>query len=116
MIVKNESALLAECLDSIHPIAREICVVDTGSTDDTIAIARDHGCRLTGFPWANDFSAARNASLAMCTSPWIFVLDADERIAPADLARLQALTEAGPASCFRFVTYTTPTKPTRVIL
>ncbi|MEZ6021343.1 MAG: glycosyltransferase [Planctomycetota bacterium] len=48
-------------------IVDEICVVDTGSTDNTIDIARNQGARVESFVWCDDFAAARNASLAMAT-------------------------------------------------
>ncbi|MBI2434683.1 MAG: glycosyltransferase [Candidatus Hydrogenedentes bacterium] len=104
MIVRNEAALLPECLDCIAPAADEICVVDTGSDDETLAIAATHGCRTAVFPWNNDFAMARNASLDLCTGDWVFVLDADERLAAKDLPRLRALISAPPTHCFRFTT------------
>ena len=78
LIVKNESRCLARCLRSVQPIVHEIVVVDTGSTDDTLRIARDFNAHVSFFSWVNDFSAARNHSLAQTTRDWILVLDADE--------------------------------------
>lgn len=95
MIVKNESQHLPECLATLAPLGAEICVVDTGSTDDTIAIAERHGAVLRHFEWRDDFAAARNVSLAACSRPWILVIDADERIAPEDHDALRGLL-AGP--------------------
>ncbi|MBI3788387.1 MAG: glycosyltransferase, partial [Ignavibacteriales bacterium] len=69
------------CLLSVSGIVDEIIVVDTGSTDRTIDIARHFGAKVISFPWVNDFSAARNESLRHATSDWILYLDADERIA-----------------------------------
>jgi glycosyltransferase involved in cell wall biosynthesis len=104
MIVRDESAHLAECLSCIAPLADEICVVDTGSVDDTVSIARQYGCHVARFPWRNDFSAARNVSIDACRGDWIFVLDADERIAPEDLERIRGLMAAGPSVCYRMIT------------
>lgn len=104
MIVRNESDHLAGCLECIAPLADEICVVDTGSVDDTAAIARQFGCRVDHFPWNNDFSAARNASIDLCTGDWIFILDADERVVREDLQRIRGLTAAAPACCYRMIT------------
>lgn len=86
MIVKNEEAFLPRCLASIRNLVDEIVLVDTGSSDRTLEIARDFGCRIYQFPWNGDFSAARNESLRHATGEWIFVIDADEEI-PADNSR-----------------------------
>ena len=82
MIVRNEEALLPDCLASLKAWVDEICIVDTGSTDQTLAIAQRFGARLKSVPWADDFAAARNQSLALATQPWILVVDADERLDP----------------------------------
>ncbi len=104
MIVKDESAQLAECLAGVRGIADEICIVDTGSQDDTLDIARQYGAKISVFIWCDDFSAARNESLRLCTGDWVFILDADERIAESDLPEMRALS-AGPLDCgYRFVT------------
>lgn len=84
MIVKNEQRHLAHCLESVRGLVDEWIVVDTGSTDDTVAIAESFGATVSHFEWIDDFAAARNASLARCTGDWILVLDADESIDPLD--------------------------------
>ena len=78
MIVKNEARSLARCLDSVAPWVDKMIVLDTGSTDDTIAIARAHGAEVYERRWTNDFAAARNAALAHSDADWNLVLDADE--------------------------------------
>lgn len=104
MIVKDEAALLSECLESVRAIAGEICVVDTGSRDGTLDIARKFGAKTGAFAWCNDFAAARNASLGLCTGDWILVIDADERLTPLDCTKIQSST-AGPRDCcYRIMT------------
>lgn len=78
MIVRNEARCLARCLDSVRAHVDDMLVLDTGSTDDTAAIAARHGARVAHFKWVDDFSAARNAALALVDAPWRLVLDADE--------------------------------------
>ena len=80
MIVRNEAAMLPDALDSVRDVADEIVVVDTGSTDDTIAIARAAGARVVEFPWTGSFADARNASLEHATGDWVLCIDADERL------------------------------------
>jgi glycosyltransferase involved in cell wall biosynthesis len=104
MIVRNEEDMLPECLEALRSFVDEICIVDTGSEDGTLEIARRFGCRIGQFPWNDDFSAARNASLELCAGNWVFVVDADERIAPNDQAALRALMDTGIETCYRLVT------------
>jgi tetratricopeptide (TPR) repeat protein len=82
MIVKDEAATLARCLESVADVADECIVVDTGSMDTTREIARAHQAQVMDLDWPNDFSAARNAALSQATGDWILVLDADEILIP----------------------------------
>ena len=88
MIVKNEEATLAHCLESVKPLADEMVIVDTGSTDKTIEIAKGFGAKVYHFDWCDDFSAARNESLKHCTGDWVLILDADEAIDPLDYEKI----------------------------
>jgi tetratricopeptide (TPR) repeat protein len=104
MIVKDEAAHIEACLDSLEPLAHEICVVDTGSSDDTAAIARRRGARVETFTWRDDFGAARNASLDLCTGDWVFIVDADERLDEPGRAAIRALAEGPLDRCYRVMT------------
>lgn len=104
MIVRNEALRLPGFLNAVAGLADEVCVTDTGSTDNTRSIARDRGCVVQTFPWCNDFSAARNAALRPCTGAWILSLDADEVIAQEDHVALRQLTAGPRTRCYRFVT------------
>jgi tetratricopeptide (TPR) repeat protein len=91
MIVRDEEANLADCLRSVEGVVDEIVIVDTGSKDRTIEIARRFGAVIVELPWANDFSLARNHSLDHATKDWVLVLAADERVEPASASRLRAV-------------------------
>ena len=78
MITKNEENNLSRCLDCIKEFVDEIIIVDTGSTDKTVEIAKSYGAHIYHYDWNNDFSKARNVSLQKATKDWILVLDADE--------------------------------------
>jgi len=80
MIVKNEEHFLADCLKSVADLVSEIVIVDTGSNDRTIEIARTFNARVFQIEWENDFAKARNYGLKKATYPWILYLDADERL------------------------------------
>ena len=86
MIVKNESAVLARALKSAAPFADEIVIVDTGSTDDTVAVARMFTDKVYSFKWVDDFSAARNFALSHVQSDYWMWLDADD-IVPLKTAK-----------------------------
>jgi glycosyltransferase involved in cell wall biosynthesis len=77
LIVKNEHDLLPRCLDSIREFD-EIIITDTGSTDDTVEIAKKYTDKVYHFKWCDDFSKARNYSLSKVTGDWVLVIDADE--------------------------------------
>ncbi len=85
MIARNEELMLPDCLQSVRPIASEIIVVDTGSTDKTRQIAIDHGALVYDYPWTDDFSDARNQALSKAKYPWILSIDADERLENPDI-------------------------------
>ncbi len=91
MIVKNEERFLAECLASVRECVDEINVVDTGSTDRTVEIARSFGANVIEREWRNDFAWARNEAVAMATRRWTLVLDADEEMVPESVPLLRAL-------------------------
>lgn len=85
MIVKDEEKLLPGCLDSIRDWVDEIIIVDTGSTDRTIEIAKTYGAKVYHQAWEGNFSKHRNHSMEQATSDWIFIIDADERMFSQDV-------------------------------
>jgi len=91
MIVKDEEACLPDCLKSVQSLVDEMIIVDTGSSDKTIEIAESFGAKVIYHPWENDFADARNVSLKHASCDWILVLDADEAMAPNDLAKIRQL-------------------------
>ena len=93
MIVRDEERNLGDCLRSAAGLFDEVVVVDTGSSDRTREVARGLGARVSDFPWADDFAAARNAALERAAGDYAFWLDADDRVEPAEHARLRALLE-----------------------
>lgn len=80
LIAKNEARYLEGCLESVQGAVDEIILVDTGSEDETVEIAKRFGAKIFHYPWTNDFSAARNESIEHATGDWVLILDADERL------------------------------------
>lgn len=98
LIVKDEADLLPHCLASVAG-ADEIVIIDTGSTDESIAIAEAHGARVFQREWTNDFAAARNEGLIHASTNWILVLDADECL-QTPLTELRSLLQNTQAQAF----------------
>jgi glycosyltransferase involved in cell wall biosynthesis len=82
MMVKNEEKNLDRCLQSLKPllagIASELIIVDTGSEDSTVEIAKNYTDKLYFHTWNNDFSAMRNITISYATGEWVLIIDADE--------------------------------------
>ena len=88
MIVRDEQEFLEDCLLSVKDVADEILVADTGSTDETVPIARRCGAKVYDYPWDFSFSNARNFIMEKADGDWILLMDADERLFPEDAAKL----------------------------
>ena len=93
MIVRNNEGTIRACLESIRPWVDEMIVVDTGSTDATPQIAAELGARVHHWPWRDDFSAARNESVSLASSEWVFWMDSDDTIPPECGQRLRELVD-----------------------
>ncbi|WP_445145284.1 glycosyltransferase family 2 protein [Dyella sp. Tek66A03] len=96
VITYNEANNIARCLDSV-PFAAEKVVIDSGSTDDTVAIAQAHGARVVHHAWLG-FGPQRNFATTQCSHEWILALDADEYLTPALCAELEQRLPALMAS------------------
>ncbi len=97
VIARNESADIAAALESVR-WADEIVVVDSGSTDDTVAIARRFTDRVVVRDWPG-YPAQKNVAAALASHDWILSLDADERITPALAEEIRAVLAGAPAHC-----------------
>lgn len=93
MIVKNEEAVIGRCLDAVQDIADEIILVDTGSIDRTVDIAKKYTNSIYHYPWRDDFAAARNFAFSKARMDYQMWLDADDVIEaedPGKISRIQA--------------------------
>ena len=91
LITKDEEHNIGDCLDSIREIVDEMILVDTGSHDNTIAIAAGRGAKVFELPWRDNFAAAKNETLRHATGDWILAMDADERLSSVSRNKIRQL-------------------------
>lgn len=108
MIAKDEEKNIERCIRSAHPLVQEIVVVDTGSTDNTVAVAERLGARVYTYPWDGSFANARNFAMAKAQSDWLLLLDADEALDESSHKNILAFigTTALDGAHFRIRNYT----------
>ncbi len=94
MIVKNEAAVLKNCLDCLSDIMDEMIIVDTGSEDDTKKIAQSYTPYVYDYAWHDDFAAARNFAFSKATGDYIYSADADEVLDEENRTKFKALKRA----------------------
>lgn len=99
LITLNEAPVIARALASLRGAVDEIVVVDGGSTDATVGLARAAGARVVLEPWRHDFAHARNVAVAAATGDWVLFLDSDETLEPGggELLRIAARSGQHPA-------------------
>jgi glycosyltransferase involved in cell wall biosynthesis/Tfp pilus assembly protein PilF len=114
MIARDEASFLERCLASAAPHVDEIIVVDTGSSDGTVRVARAAGAEVSEFEWTDDFAEARNASLSAASGDWILLLDCDEVIAERDWPALRAAVGRKGSDAYRLTTRNYARDPHRV--
>jgi glycosyltransferase involved in cell wall biosynthesis len=98
MIVKNESSCLSKCLDSLKGVD-EIVIIDTGSEDDTVDIAKQYTDKVyysEEYKWRDNFAFSRNQSLDLCTGDWILIIDADEKLEDGAVDKIRKFINENP--------------------
>ncbi len=93
MVVRNEAERLEGCLASVAGFVDEMVLLDTGSSDGTVALAERLGAVVHALPWPGDFAPARNEALRHVSGDWVLVLDADEQLLEPARAPLRRLLE-----------------------
>ena len=102
---KNEEDYLDDFFYKMSPLFDEIIFLDTGSNDDTIAIAKKYTDKIYHFDWNDDYSLARNYLISKATNPWIFYADPDETYEYRKLQQFDKMIEVSEALGFAFVVY-----------
>lgn len=93
IITKNEAHYLKECLENLSKYPFEIVVVDTGSADESVEVAKRYTDKVFDYIWQGDFSAARNYSVSCATNDMIMIVDTDEFVQPFDYEKMIKIIE-----------------------
>ncbi len=115
MIVKNEERVLGDCLRSVRGVVDEIVIVDTGSTDATVAVAESYHAKIFHFAWNGSFADARNHALAQCTNSYVLYLDADERLEDRDRDRLRNIVRRPSSDVYELRVVSRKTEGKKII-
>lgn len=99
IITKNESANILACLESVA-FADEFIVVDSGSTDNTVELARNFGAHVVQTPDWPGFGPQKNRALDLATGDWVLSIDADERVTPELAQEIQATLASPKSDCY----------------
>lgn len=102
IITKNESANLEDCLSSLTGLADEIIVVDSGSNDNTVEIAKKFNAIVSVTTDWPGFGPQKNRALDLASKEWIFSIDADERVTPELISEIKEALKAPSATCYYF--------------
>jgi len=96
VIAMNEADRIERCVHSLRGLCAEVLVLDSGSSDDTVARARAAGARVEHQEWLG-FSSQKNVAIARASQPWVLLLDADEWLVPSGARRLRESLKTSPA-------------------
>jgi glycosyltransferase involved in cell wall biosynthesis len=100
LITRNEEANLEDCLASLDGLATQIVVVDTQSTDRTLAIAQRYGALISSPPDWPGFGPQKNRALDLASEDWVLSLDADERLTPDLRAEIMGVLDKPQTDCY----------------
>ena len=103
MIMRDEALTLPDCLSSLQDVADEVVIVDTGSVDGSVELARSFGARVLQLPWRGSFSEPRNLGLEHVRGNWVLYVDADERVRPIARERLVERLQSGREVALRIL-------------
>jgi len=106
MITRDEESFIPDAIRSVKELADEVVVVDTGSVDGTVEVAKKLGAKVFSFKWKNDFSSARNYAISKATKDWILILDADEVLDEDAIDKIKKLVTGIDEAGFLFDQWT----------
>lgn len=103
ILTKNEALNIVECVENAKQVTDDVLVIDSGSTDDTVQLAKTAGARVVYRAWDDDFAAQRNFAIENSDAEWILYLDADERLNGELAQEVKKVIEGRKKARYRFV-------------
>lgn len=95
ILTHNEEENIVPVVENAKKCTDEVIIIDSGSTDQTVALAKEHGAKVSFRAWTDDFSAQRNFALEQTSADWVLYLDADERLNDALIAEVKHIVASG---------------------
>lgn len=103
ILTKNEELNIVDAVENAKKLTERVLLIDSGSTDDTINLAKRNGANVLHKEWDNDFSAQRNFALEHVDTDWVLYLDADERLDEKLILEIKAVLESGTTAMYSFI-------------
>lgn len=101
IVCKNEAHIIAQTLNSVKSVASEILIFDTGSKDETIAVAKSSGATVVQIPW-DGYGKTKQKAVAAANYNWVLNLDADEVLDDEAQKNINELSLKDEKICYRF--------------
>lgn len=95
ILTRNEEDNIVSVVENAKKCTDEVIIIDSGSTDRTVELAKEHGAKVSFRAWTDDFSAQRNFALEQTKADWVLYLDADERLNASSLRKSGQLWRQG---------------------
>ena len=102
ILTKNEEENITDVIKNVDQLTKNILIVDSGSEDKTVELAKAAGARVIYRVWDNDFSAQRNFALKYITTEWVLYLDADERLTESIIAEIKKVINENKKALYKF--------------
>lgn len=102
ILTKNEALNIVECVENAKQVTDDVLVIDSGSTDDTVQLAKTAGARVVYRAWDDDFAAQRNFAIENSDAEWILYLDADERLNDELVESVKKALQENKDECYEF--------------
>ena len=103
ILTRNEEKNIEGAIENAKLVSEKVLIVDSGSTDNTVELARENGAKVVFREWDDDFSAQRNYALENIDTRWVVYLDADEQLNEQLISEIKKVIEADSVAMYRFI-------------